>query len=206
MRLNTLFVLIFSAVLVVAPSIGAYSQISVVGADCALGGGTTGYLYSATGNIDSGEVLTWKVSGGIVAGSPSLSATSINAAGTQIRVVWSRQVSKGSVSVTSQHLGTYTLNVTVGSLNNTLPSLTSQPSKGGMVTLGTGTLVSASCQVLFDCWWEVGPTQNGPFEPLDGQKGTSLYLANCTQTQYYRRVISYNSDVMYSNPILVDPQ
>lgn len=183
------------------------AQVSISGATCVVSGGEVGYLYNATGSMSDQDVFSWKVTGGTVVGSEN-SATngSVIASGSTIRIIWNKGVSNGTIKLTNSRLGDSELSVKIVDFPNSI----SLPN--GLINVGTTITITGSgpsssiCTPLSSFWWEVADAISGPFESIDGATDKNLTVVVNQGKKFYRRVLSVNGNLLFSNIISIDPQ
>lgn len=204
MRINILLFFLINGILF---SQGSSAQVSISGATCVVSGGEVGYLYTATGNQTDQDILTWKVTGGTVVGTGTSTASgSVIATGSSLRIIWNKGISAGKIKLTNARLGESELSVKVIGFTNSISIPNTVIRIGSTVNItGTGPSSSA-CTALSNYWWEVASSAIGPFENIEGATDKNLTVVASQGKKYYRRILSVNGDVLYSNIISIDPQ
>jgi hypothetical protein len=181
-----------------------FSQISVTGSSCAVGGGTNGVLYSISGDVQNSDNITWTVTGGYFAKDSSTSYSGpVGSLGTQIRVVWKSGAKTGNLQLSHSRLGSASYKVTVVTISNTI-STGSQTANFGSPLKISGGGPDVLCQPVFTYWWEMADSTNGPFIAINNAFGQHLTIDSVKKKSYYRRVVSTNGENFYSNVLLID--
>jgi len=182
-------------------------KVTISGTTCVASGGTTGYQYQLSGTIQNDDLLTWKITGGVFSnnGTPSLSGT-ISNIGTSVRVIWNKGITTGKLKVTNNRLGSFEQDITISKFDNVISINSGIIRIGSNVTINGTSSSSLSCVPLNTIWWESATVSNGPFNTIDNAIDKNLTISSISQKRYYRRVLSINGDVYYSNIILLDPQ
>lgn len=185
----------------------ANAQVTISGSTCVVSGGEVGYLYTATGNQQSGDNLTWKITGGVIAGTANGSfTTTVSATGAQVRVIWNKGITRGKIKVTNNRLGEFETTVTIITHPNTIAVNPGTIRVGSTVIITGSTPSSNSCTALSNYWWESADNNAGPFNEINNATSSNLTMTASAGKKFYRRVLSVNGDVLYSNIISVDPQ
>ncbi len=179
------------------------AQLSMSGSNCAVNGGTTGYQYTISGSYQASYTISWTVTGGVIAGTSNTSKSgTIASIGPSIRVVWNANPASASVQVTVQVLGSNTKTVTVITVPNTVSPSSQVVAYNSSATV-TGGAPSAGCTPSYSFWWETSSSATGPFTTVSGATSQNLTVNPFLQTAYYRRVLSFNGDNVYSPVALV---
>lgn len=204
MRLNILIIIMANGLFF---GQGADAQVSISGATCVVSGGEVGYLYTATGNQAGQDILTWKIMGGMVAGTESSTASgSVIATGSVVRIIWNKGIAEGKIKLNNTRLGDSELTIKVVGFNNSISIPNIVIRVGATISItGTGPS-STACMPLSNYWWEIADSAIGPFESIEGATEKNLTIVANQGKKYYRRVLSVNGDVIYSNIISIDPQ
>jgi hypothetical protein len=185
----------------------SHAQIATSGSVCAVSGSEIGYLYTATGDFQNADNLSWKITGGVIAGTNSNSFEgSVSATGAQVRIVWNRGINNGKIKVSSRRLGSSELTVNIISFPNSISVSNGVIRTGATVTILGSEPSFTVCKPLCNYWWESAAQNSGPFEEISGATGRSLSFNAVAGKRYYRRALSVNGDVLYSNIISIDPQ
>jgi hypothetical protein len=193
--------------IVLAVHYAVLGQVSISGLTCVVSGGEVGYLYTATGNQQANDQLTWKITGGVIQGTVNTSFTStLSASGAEVRVIWNKGVTTGKIKLTNGRLGVSETTVTIIDYPNTISVANAQITPGSTVTINGAGMASNVCIPLSNCWWEVASANSGPFNEIDNATSKNLSLTATLGKKYYRRVVSINGNVLYSNIISIDPQ
>lgn len=201
------FRFVFIAVLFIVPLHELCAQVTISGTTCVVSGGELGYLYTATGNQQSNDQLTWKVTGGVIAGTTNTSFNAtVGATGAQVRVIWNKGVSNGKLMLTNGRLGVTETTVTIISFPNTISLNATALRIGNTVTIGGSGAGSTACSPLSSYWWEWAPASAGPFAEIENATDKNLVITISAGKKYYRRVLAVNGDQLYSNIISIDPQ
>lgn len=185
----------------------SHAQIGISGSGCAVSSSEIGYLYTATGNLQNADNLSWKITGGFIAGTNSNSFDgTVSGTGAQVRITWNRGINSGKIKVTSRYLGSSEITVNVISFPNSISVSNGVIRLGATVTIQGSEPSLNACRPLSNYWWESASQSNGPFEEIAGATSRNLSVTVAAGKRYYRRVLSVNGDVMYSNIISIDPQ
>lgn len=183
-----------------------FAQVSISGATCVVSGGEIGYLYNATGNLSEQDVFSWKVTGGTLV-SENLSSNVLGSTtGSSIRIIWNKGVSSGTIKLSNTRLGDYELSVKIVDFTNSISIPNGIVSAGATITITGSGPSSTICSPLYNFWWEVADTINGPFDNIDGATDKNLVVVANQSKKFYRRILSVNGNVVYSNIISIDPQ
>lgn len=183
------------------------AQVTISGSTCVVSGGELGYLYTATGNQQSTDNLSWKVTGGIIAGSTSSAFDgTVSATGGQVRIIWNKGVSTGKIRLINGRLGQTEIAVTVIGYPNTISVGSGVVKVGNTITIAGSAPGSNTCIPLSNCWWEVAYSNAGPFTEIENAISRNLTIVATAGKKYYRRVLSVNGDLLFSNIISIDPQ
>lgn len=179
------------------------AQLSMSGSNCVVNGGTTGYQYTISGAWQPQYTISWTINGGVIAGTSNTTKSgTIASIGPSIRVVWNANPASASVQVTVQVLGSNTKTVTVITIPNTV-SPSSQVVPYNSSATVTGGAPSAGCAPSYSFWWETSSSVSGPFTTVSGATSQNLTVNPFLQTAYYRRVLSFNGDNVYTPVALV---
>ena len=174
------------------------AQLSMSGSNCVVNGGTTGYQYTISGAWQPQYTISWTISGGVVAGTSNTTKSgTIASIGPSLRVVWNANATGAYVQVTVQVLGSNTKTVTVVTIPNTVSPSSQLVNYGSSATI-TGGSPGAGCAPSYSFWWETSANSGGPFTTVSGATTQNLTVNPVTQTAYYRRVLSFNGDNIYS--------
>lgn len=181
----------------ISATVLANAQLSITGANCVMAGGTTGYQYTISGAWQPQYTLTWTITGGVIAGSGNTSRSgTIASIGPLVRIVWNQNASSASVQATVTNLGSNTKTVTVITVANTVSPSSQTVAYNSSATITGGSPNGTSCTPSY--WWESAANSGGPFTLVSGATGQNLTINPVTQTAYYRRVLSFNGDNVYS--------
>lgn len=198
---------ILSTLLFLSIECAIYAQVTISGSTCVVSGGELGYLYTATGNLQPSDNLSWNVTGGVVAGSTvSTFDGTVSGTGGQVRIIWNKGIATGKLRLTNGRLGQTEITVIVIGYPNIISLPADAISIGSTVTLSGSAPSSNGCTPLSNCWWEVAESSLGPFREVENATSRNLTITAMAGKRYYRRVLSVNGDVIYSNIILIDPQ
>jgi hypothetical protein len=182
------------------------SQISISGLPCVVAGGSTGYLYTVTGKVESNDEMEWKVYGGNFVSNNATTLKATIGSMPEIRVVWTAGQSTGSITCSSKLRGSTEFKVKIVSLLNSISSDKKTVKSGTIVTLTGSKPGAGDCSPLIEIWWEKAASEKGPFERIMDALEPDLGNTSITQKSYFRRVLSISCDVFYSNIIMVDIQ
>ncbi len=183
-----------------------FAQVSISGATCVVSGGEIGYLYNATGNLSEQDVFSWKVTGGTLVSENLPSNLLGSATGSSIRIIWNKGVSSGTIKLSNTRLGDYELTVKIVDFTNSISFPNGIVSAGATITITGSGPSSTICSPLCNFWWEVADAINGPFDNIDGATDKNLVVVANQSKKFYRRILSVNGNVLYSNIISIDPQ
>lgn len=198
---------ILSTLLYLSIQSATNAQVTISGSTCVVSGGELGYLYTATGNQQSSDNLSWKVTGGVIAGSTNSSLDgTLSATGGQVRIIWNKGISSGKIKLTNGRLGQTEITVTVIGYPNTISLAPGVIRIGSTVTISGSAPSSSGCAPLSNCWWEVAGSNVGPFTEVENATNRNLVITASAGKKYYRRVLSVNGDLLFSNIISIDPQ
>jgi hypothetical protein len=180
------------------------AQITINGMTCVTAGGSNGNVYTISGNTNGADKITWTVTGGVIVGNNTGTASgSIDAIGNQIRVVWNNSLTTGKINISCDRLGKSSLSVNIISINNTISTGKLNYPLGASFTITGAGPLSKGCVPMFNYWWEKSDAATGPFNAIDNESGQHLQVAQLSGKTFYRRVLSINGDIIYSNVLAV---
>ncbi|HLZ86163.1 MAG TPA: DUF6443 domain-containing protein, partial [Puia sp.] len=184
-------------------SVTGSAQVSISGTNCVVAGGTIGYQYTISGAWQQTDNVTWTIVGGVIAGTNNTSKSgTVSTIGPSISVTWNPGATGAQVQLYESRLGSNTMNVTVTTFTNTLTPASQAVSYGSTVTISGGG-AGTGCSPSYGYSWESASASTGPFSPINGAAGQDLTINSFTQPAYYRRALSFNADVVYSNTVSV---
>ncbi|HMH35086.1 MAG TPA: hypothetical protein VK543_18750 [Puia sp.] len=187
-----------------SPFVG-YSQMAVNGPDCAIAAGVSGVSYSVSGDIQTTDQMTWKITGGVlVSGGSATISGIVSSIGRQVRIIWSPKVASGQIDVVNSRLGSATFSVNIITMDTAIGSAVSLVNPNSPISFTGGMPSDTTCTSSYSYWWEVSDNLNGPFIRVVGEFSHNLTISSLIKKSFYRRVINVNGDNFYSNVMMVD--